>query len=78
MKRNTQEAAPCVSQVAYKMGEITYVPHYRNDSIYIGPGYPKQNQRRYSAFELVSLGAIPITTLLWHRAGHGIVTDNNP
>jgi len=44
MKRNTGEAAPVTAQAAYKLKDVTYVPHYRNSSLYVGPGYPKFNR----------------------------------
>jgi len=78
MKRNTQEAAPCSAQSAYKFNGVTYVPHYRNHSVYVGPGYPKHNRTRYSADELVLAGAALITELLWVRSNHGIVNEINP
>lgn len=77
MKRNTGEAAPCVAQVAYKLKNVTYVPHYRNNSLYVGPGYPRVN-RTYTAAELVLAGAASVHELLWSRANHGIVNAANP
>jgi hypothetical protein len=75
--RNTKEAAPVSVQMAYKLGDIVYVPHYRNSSVYVGPGYPR-NAKRYSAEQLVLAGAAVVNQLLWPRGNHGIVTDNNP
>lgn len=76
--KSSKESTPLVAQVAYKIGNITYVPHYRNSSIYVGPGYPKENKTRYSIEQLALAGAVAVTELLWVRANHGIVTDTNP
>ena len=78
MKRNTSDSAPLVAQLTYKLGDITYVPHFRNSSVYVGPGYPRATQKRYSEEQLVSAGATAVNNLLWIRANHGIVTDGNP
>jgi hypothetical protein len=78
MKRNNSEAAPCVAQVAYKFRDVIYMPHYRNSSLYVGPGYPKFTRARYTAAELTSVGAMPVNQMLWIRANHGIVNEINP
>ena len=78
MKRNTGEAAPCVAQIAYKLKDVTYVPHYRNCHLYVGPGYPKFNRTTYSAAELVLAGAAAVHEMLWNRANHGIINEVNP
>jgi hypothetical protein len=76
--KSSKESAPLLAQVAYKLGDITYVPHYRNSSVYIGPGYPRVDKSRYSAEQLMLKGAIAVTEILWTRGNHGIVTDTNP
>jgi len=78
MKRNTSEATPVTAQVAYKLKDVTYVPHYRNSSLYVGPGYPKFNRTTYSAAELVLAGAASVHEMLWSRANHGIINEVNP
>jgi hypothetical protein len=77
MKKNVQETAPLVPQLAYKLGGITYVPHYRNSSVYVGPGY-HLTHKRYSAEQLVLAGAAAVTQMLWIRGNYGVVTDGNP
>lgn len=57
---------------------ITYVPHYRNRNIFVGLGYGRHNFTRYTQQELLLLGAKPVTQMLWHRGGEGIVDDRNP
>ena len=72
------EPAVRTAQVAYKLGDITYVPHYRNPGIFVGPGYPTHNKRRFTASELMQAGATSVTEFLWTRASHGIVNEINP
>jgi len=65
-------------QAVYILGEVTYVPHYRNPSVFVGPGYPVFNKIRYSEEELVHAGAKRNGYPLWKRSTYGIVTDQNP
>lgn len=62
---------------AYVYQGVTYVPHYRNLSVYVGPGYPIHTQKRWSAEELVEAGATPKQTALWVRGTYGTVTDKD-
>lgn len=78
MKRTSSEAAPVGAQVTYKLRGVTYVPHFRNSEIYVGPGYPRANKNRYSAAQLIAAGATATSNLLWSRGDHGVVTDSNP
>jgi hypothetical protein len=78
MKRNTGEAAPVTAQVAYKLQDVTYVPHYRNSSLYVGPGYPKFNRSVYTAAELVLAGAASVHEVLWARGTYGTVNEIHP
>lgn len=57
---------------------ITFLPHYRNRHIFVGPGYGRHNVNRYSQQELLLLGAKPVTQMLWHRGSEGIVDERNP
>ena len=77
MKRNISESSPLVNYVTYKLGNITYLPHYRNWNVFVGPGYPRTNRRRYTAAELVNAGAKSADQMLWPRSEHGIITDGN-
>jgi len=72
------EPAVRTAQVAYKLGDITYVPHYRNHNIFVGPGYPIHTTRRFTASELVEAGAVSVPEFLWSRGAHGIVNEINP
>lgn len=77
MKRSTSDTAQRVSHLAYKLGDVTYVPHYRNFNVFVGPGYPRATCRRYTANELVNAGAKPVDQMMWPRGEHGIITDGN-
>ena len=64
--------------VVYDLKGITYVPHYRNKNLYVGPGYPRHNLMRYTEAELQLRGAKPRVEMLWPRADNGRVDDRNP
>ena len=74
-RRNTSDSAPREFQMSFKFGDIVYVPHFRNSSVFVGPGYPRATRQRFSEEELVRLGATKVPTLLWTRGNHGIVND---
>jgi hypothetical protein len=76
MKQN--EKAETHEQIVYDLKGITYVPHYRNSSIFVGPGYPRHTNTRYSEAELLLRGAKPRTEFLWSRGTTGEVSDRNP
>jgi len=65
-------------QAAYELRGIVYVPHYRNNAIFVGPGYPRHNVTRYSAEELMLMGAVPRVEFLWSRGTGGRVDARNP
>ncbi len=65
-------------QAAYELRGIVYVPHYRNNAIFVGPGYPVHNVTRYSAEELMLMGAVPRVEFLWSRGTSGRVDARNP
>jgi hypothetical protein len=64
--------------VTYRLNDTLYVPHYRNSSIFVGPGYPRQDARTYSAFALEDAGAMKEMAMLWSRGIFGEVTKANP
>ena len=72
------EKAPVVEVTTYLLNGITYVPHYRNSDVFVGPGYPKINSNRYSSIELLDLGAERQRKHLWSRGSHGIIDAKNP
>lgn len=64
--------------LTYVLNGITYVPHFRNAHIYVGPGYPRHNLNRYSAAELENMGAKQRVDMLWSRGSSDRVSDSNP
>ena len=65
-------------QTVYTLGEVTYVPHYRNPKVFVGPGYPIFNKFRYTEEQMVYAGAVRNAFPLWRRSAHGVVTDQKP
>ena len=77
-RRNVSEAAPRDFQTVLRFGDVVYVPHFRNSSVFVGPGYPRFTKQRYSEEELIRLGASREKVPLWSRGTHGIVDDVKP
>lgn len=67
-----------IETTVYTLDGVTYVPHYRNSSVYVGPGYPKFTTARYAAHELIDAGAKREERMLWTRSHFGVVTDEKP
>jgi hypothetical protein len=63
-------------QTVYIANGVTYVPHYRNTSVFVGPGYPRHTQAQYSANDLIQGGAQKGMALLWRRSSSGVVSAN--
>lgn len=63
--------------IAYEINGITYLPHYRNQNVFVGPGYPFQNTTRYTDTELQLRGAKPKLVTLWQRGVNGKVDHRN-
>jgi hypothetical protein len=63
---------------ALVLNGVLYLPHYRNQDVYVGPGYGKSNFRRYSAGDLIVKGAYYQPEMLWPRSTDGVVDDRNP
>jgi hypothetical protein len=70
--------APIEESVVYIKGGITYVPHHRNNKIFVGPGYPKFNLARYSENQLLAAGAEKSSLFLWPRGTTGVVNEVKP
>ena len=64
--------------IVYVLNGITYVPHYRNPSVFVGPGYPRFTRQRYSDTDLRNAGAQQGSFPLWKRSDYGVVTDQKP
>lgn len=67
-----------IETTVYKKHGVTYVPHYRNSSVFVGPGYPRFTRARYAEHELIDAGAKRETMMLWTRSHFGVVTDAQP
>lgn len=74
MKENRAERLP---QQVFKLNGVTYVPHYRNRHVFVGPGYPRFTQQFYSATDLINAGALEQTEFLWVRSDHGVVNASH-
>ncbi len=72
------EKADLHEAVAYELRGITYLPHYRNKNVFVGPGYPRHTMMRYSDMEMQLMGATPKTMMLWARGENGHVSNGNP
>jgi len=75
---NENKVKPQLEQkVVYIKDGITYVPHYRNSKIFVGPGYPKFNTSLYSENDLLSAGAEQSSLFLWTRGTTGAISKVN-
>jgi hypothetical protein len=64
--------APVEITDAFKLNGITYVPHYKNKNLYVGPGYPvgagnPLPKFSFTARELIDAGAEKLELPLWPR-----------
>lgn len=75
---STPDKAELFPTVVYKLNGITYLPHYRNSSIYVGPGYPHKSAERYTEQDLLRVGATKEVEMLLSRAQHGVVDATHP
>lgn len=60
----------------YIIDDITYVPHYRDRTLFVGPGYPMgpgnpKTDHCYTAAQLEAAGAMPGELMLWPRPQFG-------
>lgn len=60
---------------AFRLGGIVYVPHYLDATLFVGPGYGKQNRKLYSAGELRDMGAVAVSEFLWPRPKYSMPID---
>lgn len=52
----------------YRLGRITFLPHYLWPGAFVGPGYGRQNHTTYTERELIERGAVVGLEFLWRRA----------
>ena len=75
---NETSKALTVETTTYVINNTTYVPHFRNVHVFVGPGYPRSNRKLYTSADLLAAGATPVPKFLWTRGEHGVVTAANP
>lgn len=51
----------------YKLGSVTYLPHYAEPDVFVGPGFGRSNFKKYNALELIRGGALPDKMYLFER-----------
>lgn len=52
----------------FRLGRITFLPHYILPGAFVGPGYGRQNFTTYTERELMERGAVLGLEFLWNRA----------
>jgi hypothetical protein len=72
----TQDTVDRIENYAYQLNGVTYLPHYRNENLFVGPGYPTHNKFVYTVDDLLWVGANRINLMLWSRGKIGIVDQN--
>jgi len=58
----------------YVLDGVKYLPHYRNSSVYVGPGY-KDGDVAYSKAYMKQSGAKEEQALLWVRSTLGVIKN---
>ena len=66
MKLQADKVTPFESYTVYVLDGVTYVPHYSNESFYVGPAYYRTMQA-YSPEYLIQQGAVKQNLHLWRR-----------
>lgn len=51
----------------YRLNNVTYLPHYLNERLYVAPGYSRRTGRIIYERELVEAGAKEGVEFLWKR-----------
>ena len=70
-----REVAEKKDYLTYNLNGITYLPHYQNSNLYIGPGYPRHNKNIYKPDDLLAVGAKAVMLHIWKRMENGIPTE---
>ena len=74
----THDTAPLAESHGYQVNGVTFLPHYRNDAFFIGPGYPRYSSAVYTANDLVLAGGKKVSLMLWTRGKTGVMSNLNP
>jgi hypothetical protein len=64
MANSGNEIMQLEKQKVFKLGEITYLPHYSHKGLYVGPG---RSSVSYTELQLTNNGAKASTEFLWER-----------
>jgi hypothetical protein len=67
-----EEAEKTLTKV-YKLGQVTYVPHYQDGSVYVRPGYGVFHRDVYTEKQLIEANAKPSSMMLWPRSRFGSI-----
>lgn len=75
-----KEPAPRVETKVYELNGVTYLPHYKNPSIFVAPGYPRGRgapdmKHAFTEHRMLNEGARPKTMFLWSRVVEGELTN---
>jgi hypothetical protein len=76
-----EDSAPTTPQTVYVKDGITYLPSYKDEDVFVGPGYKaivtKPDGKKqyyppeYTRSYLIEMGAVETYTLLWPRRESG-------
>ena len=74
----THDTAPLAESHGYQVNGVTYLPHYRNDAFFVGPGYPRHTSAVYTANDMLLAGGKKVSIMLWTRGTTGVVNNLKP
>ena len=58
--------------LTFKIDGVTYLPHYKDSKLFVGPGYPVHNDTIYTSTDLLEAGAKASMKNLWVRVEHSL------
>ena len=67
-----KEVAEKKDYLTFKIGDVTYLPHYKDSKLFVGPGYPVHNDTIYTSTDLLEAGAKASMKHLWIRVEHSL------
>lgn len=67
-----REYAEKKDYIAFKLNGVTYLPHYQDSKLFVGPGYPALNKNVYTSTQMLEAGAKASIMHLWKRVEHGL------
>ena len=66
-----RELAEKKDYLTFNLNGVTYLPHYQDSKLYVGPGYPRHNKNIYTSADLLTMGAKASMSHIWKRVEHG-------